>query len=156
MGNDLFTDEDEAGPSGVLHPRTGELLPVTNIDDMIEALEWIKGHVARMYEAKRNIEEALIAAASSVHGSTRRVAGDSRVAKIEQGKLLWDNAKLKQVREDYPSLAEEFLRVSEVTVNKQKWDRFLRTAGPEHFEEFKKRVQAACKGRGPDTVTIER
>lgn len=149
MSTDIFDD------SLIVVPIRGEVIDPANADALIDAYEFVKAKEADLYTAKRMIVAALDKLATS-EANTKRVQGERRRVKIEAPKIGWDNSKLKAAYEAFPGLRDQALRISQIEVDKRKYDMLKRTSGPPEFEAFKARIAEACKGpTGNPTITVE-
>jgi len=137
-------------------PLTGELIDVSDVDALISCFENLKATAEQITYARGLIAQALAAKTESVT-KTRRIAGKTRIAKIEMPSVKWDNAKLKEAYHAYPKFRDQYLRIAEVAPDMVQLNKLRNMTGEPDLETFKKIVLAAERpATGNPSITIEK
>jgi hypothetical protein len=140
-------------------PTNGELTdaligaPVNEltVDELLDLYQ----HYSEAETAARNsrikVAAALAARSPQQAGCrTTRVRGDRRRAKIEWPDDSWDQSRLREAWNAYPTFRDEFLTIATLRVRLREYGKALRESGPESFETFKGMLTAA--NRGPQGI----
>ena len=160
MWLDTRTDETrtevERTRADLIDPTTGEVVDPTDPDALVDAFERIEKRCRVFNEARRRMASAL-ADLTEGDKKTRRVRGQSRVAKVTMPDDYWNQAILKEAWHAYPALRDEVLSIDRIRVKKREWKKAEGTSGPKDFETFKGMVAQANAGpSGAPRVSIER
>jgi len=143
--------------TAVLHPLSGELLDTKNVDGLIDAWEDLQAEEQRLRAARMAIALRLAEQAPREGDShTTRLRGNRRKVRIEYPADSWDQSVLKEAWHAYPAFRDEYLRISEVSVNLREYSKALRENGPEPFGCFKRMLQSANRGpTGTPRIVVE-
>lgn len=140
----------------LFNPKTGKKLDPDNVDELIDALEQIKLHLARAYDHKNVIDAAIFEHAKRLKTKTRRVKGEHRTAKIEMPDERQDNARLKVIVDKYKILWPNLIRISTYAVKKREYKKALNTKGNKAWNEYRDAVKSAIlEPTGRPRITIE-
>lgn len=147
----------EVNPAALTNPVSGEIVDPESIDDLISCYEQIDRFDKAIYAVKQRIKSLLLAKTEG-DAVTRRVQGEKRIAKLELPAESFDQTTLKQLWEQHPELAEQYLRIERLAVNMKDFKKLRGTSSdrPE-LVAFRDALTAASKGRtGSPTVTVEK
>ena len=129
---------------------------MSDVDALISCFESLKETADAISHARGLISQAL-AAKTDGDTKTRRVAGRTRIAKVEMPSTKWDNAKLKEAYNSYPAYRSQYLRIVEVAPDLRAVNKLRTMSGPPDLETFKKIVLAAEKpATNNPSITIEK
>lgn len=139
----------------IMHPLSGELVGLDNIDGMAEMLSKVKSQLEQLRTCEWMLRAA-VAALARGEGKTLRVRGERYRLKVELPDDSWNNAQLKAAWNRWPELAPKFLRIEAVAPQLREIKKLANESGPPDFELFKASVLGANEGpKGVARVTIE-
>ena len=138
-------------------PLTGEIIDTDSIDQMLDRFEALDEFNRKLYGTLLALRRA-IAAKTEGDGVTRRVAGRLRRAKVIMPDESFDQTRLKALWNEYPALAQEYLKIDTVGVRKREYAKLVGTASDQDdFCAFRDAMKAANCGRtGTPRIEIER
>lgn len=139
------------------NPLTGEIVDETSIDDLIACYEYIDAKDKAIYAVKQRIKSLLLAR-SEGEAATRRVAGKTRIVKLEMPSESFEQSTLKALWESHPALAEQYLRIEKLAVQMKEFKKLRGTASDQpDVVAFRDALTAASRGRaGLPSITVER
>lgn len=144
------------GSNEVVDLLSGEIIDTSTTDGLITALERVNSLDAQVYAAKLAIKQA-IALKAQGGTKTQRVAGETRIAKVEFPSDKWNTSALKDAWEKFPQFRGDYLRIAKVDPQLREVKKLAETYGTPELEEFKKVVLGANEGpSGSPTITIEK
>lgn len=129
-------------PAEVVDPLTGEIVPVTDADALIELWTRLREIDQQIYAAKTATARAL-AALTTGEARTRRVQGQRLRCVVEMPPTNWDNSRLKEAWHAFPRWREEYLRIAEVAPNLREVAKLRNMSGPPDLETFRAMVLGA-------------
>lgn len=140
----------------LMNPLTGEIVDRESIDELIDALEFLKDKNDRIYAAMCEIRR-LLADRCEGDAITRRVAGKRRSAKVVKPDESFEQPVLKDLWERYPQLSGQYLKIATLGVQMKNFNKMRTTSSDQpDFVAFRDAMTAASKGRaGLPTVTVE-
>lgn len=142
----------------LLDPTTGELVPLTDPDELIEAYQRINSRLGILGAAKDAIRKAL-ADLTEGDKKTRRVQGKRHKAEIKFPDDKWSQPKLKEAWnafENLPALRDQVLKISEIGVKIVEFRKLKETSGDKSVELYRDMIAAANEGAsGLPTVKVE-
>ena len=128
----------------IVDPITGELVNVTDVDQLVESYQRISEVDSRLYKAKCAIRAAL-GKLTTGKSKTRRVRGALHRVIVEMPDANWDNSILKEAWASYPGFAQKFLKIGRIDVKIREFKKLANEFGKPAFESFKAMLLAAQK-----------
>lgn len=139
----------------ILCPTTGEVVDLSDADELIDCLERITKLDQTIYVAKQRVKMA-IADLCTGEQKTRYVRGKRRRAKVESPSDSWDQPRLKEAWNSYPQHRETALKIATIGVKLVEFKKMEKESGPADFEQFRNMIAGAKKPSGAvPTITIE-
>lgn len=126
----------------LMDPTTGEIVDGADTDGLITAYENVSRELELLRGARAEIA-CWLAARTSGDTRTRRLAGKTRLVKIEMPSTTWDNSRLKEAWHAYPQFREKYLRIAEVAPQLIEVNKLRDTTGESDLETFKRMVLSA-------------
>lgn len=140
----------------LMHPLTGEVLDISSADGLIHAYQQLSDVDRLIYSAKIIIRTALKHMATE-GGKTRRVAGDKHTAMLTMPDAKWDNTKLKELWQKFPSLREKYLRIDRLAPNLNEVKKLKATTCEGELANFRALLLAAeSPADGLPSVKVEK
>ena len=152
----MLLDSRPAIVPDLIDPTTAEVIDRADADALISAWERCDAEAAKLYAARGHFATA-IAALTTGDAKTRRLRGETRLARIEMAKDSWSQQILRELWQA-SRFAKEFLRISELAVNLIEYRKLASsTATRSDLEEFRRRLTEANLGPGgTPRITVER
>ncbi len=148
---EVETDEGQRLQS----PMDGQLINVSNADELIDAYGYAKSVNERIYTWMIQLREK-ISALCEGDQKTQRVRGRRKQVKVTFPDSTWDQSKLKEAWHAYPHLRDQLLSLATLRVKKREYKKAIATSGPADFEGFKSIVESAEREpMGIPSVTVE-
>lgn len=140
----------------LVNPITAEIVDETSIDDLIDCYEYLDKKDKQIYAAKCRIRQLLLDRTEG-DAVSRRVAGKRRKAKVTLPDVGFEQSVLKQLWNDSPELAEQYLKIATIGVQMAAYKKLVNTSSDQaDFVAFRDALTAACKGRtGLPTISVE-
>lgn len=155
---DLIDDAIRLNPTiELIDPTTGEIVNLTDPDELIDAYERIDRHADKLDAAAFVIRQSLAKLTDGqTTAKTRRVQGRRRKAKLEMPDQNWEQSILKECWNSYPSLRDQCLRIGKIDVKAREWAKLAETAGSPDVETFRDMVRSAMRpATALPTVKVE-
>jgi len=136
-------------------PTTGELVPVDDVDALLECYGRVKAMNDRCYAVQLAIRNKLWAMTEG-DNKTRRIVGRRHKAKLTQADDGWDNSILLEAFNAYPNLRDQCLKIGTIKVMAREFKKLVNTSGPADFEQFRNMVSKAHRGpSGTPALSLE-
>lgn len=150
------SDDSDSLDSLWVDPLTGEAVDSNSVDELIECYSRVKAMGDRLYSMQVRIRE-LLASKTEGDAVVRRVKGKERIAKVTLSDESYDQAVLKELWNSHPSLAQEYMSISQLRVKGREAKKLINTTGDDAFNFFRDAMTKACRGRvGTPTLTVEK
>ena len=146
-------------PTDVERPDTGELVDLSNVDDVLRAIRDINDLYGKLRPCKAILCQAAEAMArKGMDGSSKtlHLEGSSIRAKVVLPSVSWDKGALKKLWTKYTALAETYLAIESVKVDAREVKKLAnKYSNDELLMTFKDEIAAANRGEvGPARVII--
>lgn len=153
-GDDSESDIVE-GINEIMNPFTGEIIRLDDIDGLIGLYEGLDKVNKQAYAVMLRIRESL-AARTEGDAKTRRIRGETRLAKLEWPAESFTQADLKRLWEEFPDVRDDYLKIDTIGVKHREYAKIANTSGGERFTEFRDGLTKASRGiTGTPTLKIE-
>lgn len=138
-------------------PYTGEIYAPDDIDGLIDLYERAKHFNDQAYSVQIAARVAL-AALTEGAAKTRRLQGERRKCVVEMPSDTWEQRVLKELWQEFPKIAEKYLRIETIGVRLTEFKKLVNTSSNQaDLIEFRNRLSAACRGAtGTPTVKLEK
>lgn len=145
----------DAARIGITDPTTGEVIDPRNVDQMVEAYARLDALHREVGEALRSIRSAL-GELSNGDARTRRVRGDHHRVRLEMPDPTWDQKKLRQAWDEFPKLAQEFIRIAQFAPKLREVKKAENESGSPEFTSFRDLLMSAKEpSTAPPRVYLE-
>lgn len=139
----------------IADPTTGELISITDVDELASALNRINRIVASMSAAQMEIRAA-IAFLAQGEGQTLRVRGAKHRCRVELPDDHLEQSVLRSAWDKYPGIADQVLKVERIGLKKTEWKKWQNERGPLEFEQCKAEIKSAISpSMSIPKVTVE-
>jgi len=146
----------EAEVEHIVDPVSGECAAIDDADELIGLYAALDSADKKIYAAKLKIRQAL-SQLTEGDRKTRRVAGQTRTAKLTYPDVDWDQSILREIYESYPQHRDTYLRISSLRPLKREVAKLQGTSGPPDLNTVRDMfTTAARESHRPPTVTVEK
>lgn len=145
----------EESDDTIINPLTGEVISRKDADALAEAYARLDVIHREMGEALKSIRLAF-ADLSYGDAKTRRVRGERHRVKLEMPQPNWNQKKLREAWEKWPSLAPEFIRIERFAPKLREVKKIQEEAGGTDFTAFRKLLlEAEEPSSAPPRISLE-
>lgn len=139
----------------IIDPTTGEVIDRKNVDQLAEAYGRIDAAYREMGDSLKSIRMAF-AELSYGDARTRRVRGERHRVRLEMPANTWNQKKLREAWDDFPAIAQEFIRIERLAPKLREVKKIQEESGPRDFLAFRKLLlEAEEPSNAPPRVTLE-